>query len=80
METIQVLERGKLRGMTLHNGALCIESYQIDKDAHVVLALREAKFDPYVVWTASADGICNHGDYCQTLGEALAIARKRAGW
>ena len=80
METVQILERGKLRGKILHNGALCIESWQIDKSAHVVLALREATFDPYVVWTASADGICSTGTYCQTISEAVDEARRRAGW
>lgn len=80
METIQVLQRGKLRGRVLENGALCIESWQIDPSNHVVLALRDHSYDPYVVWTATADGICSRGDYCHTLDEALQIGRKRAGW
>ena len=80
METVLVKQRGKLRGMTLQNGALCIESWQIDQDAHVVLALRETQFDPYVVWTAFEDGSCTRGDYCDTISEAVEVARKRAGW
>jgi hypothetical protein len=80
MEAVTVMERGKLRGMTLYNGALCIESWQINQDTHVVLAMREATFDPYVVWTANNDGVCSTGDYCQTLNEAIEIAMKRSGW
>jgi hypothetical protein len=73
------LKRGALRGTQLQNGALCLESWQVAADYHVVLALREHSFDPYVVWDASLDGNCSRGDYCQTIQEAVAVAEKRAG-
>jgi hypothetical protein len=73
------MERGILRGTQLQNGALCIESWQVNQDEHVVLALREHSFDPYVVWYSDAAGNCCQGDYCQTIQEALSIANRRAG-
>jgi hypothetical protein len=73
------IKSGTLRGNTLQNGAKCIESWQINQDDYVVLALREHSFDPYVVWYSDAAGNCRQGDYCQTIGEALGIAERRAG-
>jgi len=74
-----VLTRGALRGHQLQNGALCIESWQINQDEHVVLALREHSYDPYVVWTSTVDGNCSRGDYCRTIQDAIACAERRAG-
>ena len=73
------MERGVLRGAKLGNGALCVESWQVNQDEHVVLAMRTGSYDPYVVWYSDANGDCRQGDYCSTIGEALAIAEKRAG-
>jgi len=73
------LKRGALRGTQLQNGALCIESWQINLDEHVVLAIREHSVDPYVVWTSTEDGNCSRGDYCRTIQEAVAAAERRAG-
>ena len=76
---MKLMTRGALRGQTLQNGAICIESWQTNQGDHVVLALREHSFDPYVVWYADAEGNCRQGDYCQTIQEALSIANRRAG-
>ncbi len=76
---MNTMTRGALRGTQLQNGALCIESWQVNLDEHVVLALREHPVDPYVVWTATEDGNCSRGDYCRTLQEAIAAAERRAG-
>jgi hypothetical protein len=76
---MNVMTRGALRGQQLQNGALCLESWQINLDEHVVLALRDHSFDPYVVWTSTEDGNCSRGDYCQTIQEAIACAERRAG-
>lgn len=76
---MKLLTRGALRGQELQNGALCIESWQINADEHVVLALRDHPVDPYVVWTSTEYGECSRGDYCRTLQEALAAAERRAG-
>jgi hypothetical protein len=80
MESIQILVRGKLRGKVLQNGAICVESYQINQDEHVVLAMREHPYDPYVVWYSDKEGNCRQGDYCHTLDEAMQRALKRSGW
>ncbi len=76
---MNTMTRGALRGQTLQNGALCIESWQVNLDEHVVLALREHSVDPYVVWTATEDGNCSRGDYCRTIQEAIKAAERRAG-
>ena len=76
---MKLMTRGALRGQTLQNGAICVESWQINKDEHEVLDLREHSFDPYVVWYSDAAGNCRQGDYCQTIQEALFIANRRAG-
>ena len=76
---MNTMTRGALRGKTLQNGALCIESWQVNLDEHVVLALREHPVDPYVVWTATEDGNCSRGDYCRTIQEAIKAAERRAG-
>jgi hypothetical protein len=76
---MNTMTRGALRGKTLQNGALCIESWQVNLDEHVVLALREHSVDPYVVWTATEDGNCSRGDYCRTIQEAIKAAERRAG-
>ena len=76
---MNTMTRGALRGQTLQNGALCIESWQVNLDEHVVLALREHPVDPYVVWTATEDGNCSRGDYCRTIQEAIKAAERRAG-
>jgi len=76
---MNVMTRGALRGHTLQNGAICLESWQVNLDEHVVLAMRDHSFDPYVVWTATLDGDCSRGDYCQTIQEAIACAERRAG-
>jgi hypothetical protein len=76
---MNTMTRGALRGKTLQNGALCIESWQVNQDEHVVLALREHSVDPYVVWTATEDGNCSRGDYCRTIQEAIKAAERRAG-
>lgn len=74
-----ILTRGALRGQILQNGALCVESWQINQDEHVVLALREHPVDPYVVWTSTEDGNCSRGDYCRTIQDAIKAAERRAG-
>jgi len=76
---MNTLTRGALRGQVLQNGALCLESWQVNLDEHVVLALRDHSFDPYVVWTSTADGNCSRGDYCRTIQEAISCAERRAG-
>ena len=76
---MEIMTRGALRGTQLQNGALCIESWQVNLDEHVVLALREHSVDPYVVWTSTEDGNCSRGDYCRTIQEAIAVANRRAG-
>jgi hypothetical protein len=76
---MNLMTRGALRGQILQNGALCLESWQINLDEHVVLALRDHSVDPYVVWTSSEDGNCSRGDYCRTIQEAVAAAERRAG-
>jgi hypothetical protein len=76
---MNTMTRGALRGKMLQNGALCVESWQVNQDEHIVLALREHSFDPYVVWTSTDDGNCSRGDYCQTLQEAIKRAERRAG-
>jgi hypothetical protein len=76
---MELMTRGALRGTQLQNGALCIESWQINQDEHIVLALREHSYDPYVVWTATSDGICSRGDYCRTIQDAISCAERRAG-
>jgi hypothetical protein len=76
---MNTMTRGALRGTQLQNGALCIESWQINQDEHIVLALREHSYDPYVVWTATSDGICSRGDYCRTIQDAISCAERRAG-
>jgi hypothetical protein len=76
---MELMTRGALRGTQLQNGALCIESWQINQDEHIVLALREHSYDPYVVWTATSDGICSRGDYCRTIQDAVRCAERRAG-
>jgi hypothetical protein len=76
---MNTMTRGALRGTQLQNGALCIESWQINQDEHIVLALREHSYDPYVVWTATSDGICSRGDYCRTIQDAVRCAERRAG-
>ena len=43
---MNVMTRGALRGQTLQNGALCLESWQVNLDEHVVLAMRDHSFDP----------------------------------
>lgn len=78
MET-QSLIRGVLRGTQLQNGALCVESWQVSQDTHIVLAIRDQSPHPYVVWEATADGDCSRGDYCQTVFEAIETAKRRAG-
>ena len=76
---MNTMTRGALRGKILQNGALCVESWQVNLDEHVVLALREHSVDPYVVWTATEDGNCSRGDYCRTIQEAIKAAERRAG-
>jgi hypothetical protein len=76
---MNTMTRGALRGKILQNGALCVESWQVNLDEHVVLALREHSYDPYVVWTATEDGICSRGDYCRTIQDAISCAERRAG-
>jgi hypothetical protein len=76
---VNTMTRGALRGKILQNGALCVESWQVNLDEHVVLALREHPVDPYVVWTATEDGNCSRGDYCRTIQEAIKAAERRAG-
>lgn len=76
---MNTMTRGTLRGTQLQNGALCIESWQVNLDEHIVLALREHSVDPYVVWTSTEDGNCSRGDYCRTIQEAIAAAERRAG-
>jgi hypothetical protein len=76
---VNTMTRGALRGKILQNGALCVESWQVNLDEHVVLALREHSVDPYVVWTATEDGNCSRGDYCRTIQEAIKAAERRAG-
>jgi hypothetical protein len=76
---MNLMTRGALRGQILQNGALCLESWQINLDEHVVLALRDHSVDPYVVWTSTLDGNCSRGDYCRTIQEAVAAAERRAG-
>lgn len=76
---MNTMTRGALRGKMLQNGALCVESWQVNQDEHIVLALRDHPFDPYVVWTATDEGNCSRGDYCQTLQEAIKRAERRAG-
>ena len=76
---MNTMTRGALRGQQLQNGALCIESWQINQDEHVVLALREHSVDPYVVWTSTEDGNCSRGDYCRTIQDAIKAAERRAG-
>jgi hypothetical protein len=76
---MNTMTRGALRGTQLQNGALCIESWQVNLDEHVVLALREHSVDPYVVWTSTEGGNCSRGDYCRTIQEAIAAAERRAG-
>ena len=76
---MNTMTRGALRGKILQNGALCVESWQVNLDEHVVLALREHPVDPYVVWTATEDGNCSRGDYCRTIQEAIKAAERRAG-
>jgi hypothetical protein len=76
---MKLVSRGTLRGQKLQNGALCIESWQINEDEHIVLAIRDYVVDPYVVWTATEDGNCFRGDYCNTLQQAIAAAERRAG-
>jgi hypothetical protein len=76
---MKLVSRGSLRGQKLNNGALCIESWQINADEHVVLAFREHPIDCFVVWTATEDGDCFRGDYCSTIQEAVAVAERRAG-
>jgi hypothetical protein len=73
------LKRGALRGTQLQNGALCLESWQVSVDHHIVLAMRDHSYDPYVVWDSTADGNCSRGDYCQTIQEAIQRAERRAG-
>jgi hypothetical protein len=76
---MRLVSRGTLRGQQLQNGALCIESWQINADEHVVLAFREHPIDCFVVWTATEDGYCSRGDYCSTIQEAISCAERRAG-
>ena len=76
---MELMTRCTLRGTQLQNGALCIESWQINQDEHVVLALREHYYDPYVVWTATKDGHCSRGEYCITIQDAISCANRRAG-
>lgn len=76
---MRLVTRGALRGLQLKNGALCIESWQINADEHVVLAFREHPIDCFVVWTATEDGECFRGDYCNTIQDAIAAAERRAG-
>lgn len=73
------LESGALRGSQLQNGALCVESWQLSVDHHIVLAMRENSYDPYVVWDSTDDGNCSRGDYCRTIQEAIKKAERRAG-
>lgn len=76
---MRLVTRGALRGLQLKNGALCVESWQVDQDTHIVLALRDHARDPFVVWDSTADGVCSRGDYCQTVFEALKAVERRAG-
>jgi hypothetical protein len=76
---MNLVSRGSLRGLQLQNGALCIESWQINADEHVVLAFREHPIDCFVVWYSNEDGMCWQGDYCSTIQEAVAVAERRAG-
>jgi hypothetical protein len=75
---MRLATRGALRGQVLQNGALCIESWQINADEHVVLALRDYAVDPYVVWTATEDGNCFRGDYCNSIHQAMEVVERRA--
>lgn len=79
MELVK-MERGALRGQTLQNGAICIESWQVNQDEHVVLAMRTGAYDPYVVWYSDKDGDCRVGDYCQTIQEAMEFAKGRGAY
>lgn len=76
---MKLVTRGALRGLQLQNGALAIESWQINADEHVVLAFREHPIDCFVVWYATEDGMCWQGDYCSTIQEAVRCAERRAG-
>ena len=76
---MNTMTRGALRGQTLQNGTLCIESWQVNQDEHIVLALRDHGVHCYIVWTATEDGECSRGDYCATIQEAIAAAERRAG-
>ncbi len=76
---MELMTRGALRGQTLQSGALCIESWQVNLDEHIVLAFRDHPVHPYVVWTATEDGDCSRGDYCGTIQEAMRAAERRAG-
>jgi hypothetical protein len=66
---MNLMTRGALRGHTLQNGALCLESWQINLDEHVVLALRDHSFDPYVVWTSTLQ--------TETAPAAITAARSK---
>jgi hypothetical protein len=76
---MRLVTRGALRGLQLQNGALAIESWQINADEHVVLAFREHPIDCFVVWTSDEFGNCFRGDYCSTIQEAISCAERRAG-
>lgn len=76
---MNLVSRGSLRGLQLQNGALAIESWQINADEHVVLAFREHPIDCFVVWYATEEGNCWQGDYCNTIQEAVRCAERRAG-
>lgn len=76
---MNTMTRGALRNKIMQNGALCIESWQVNQDEHIILALRDHGVHCYIVWTATEDGDCSRGDYCGTIQEAIAIAERRAG-
>lgn len=64
--------RESLRGSTLSNGALCLESRPSVFDGEfVVLAFRaNHPIDSYVVWNADSAGNCWRGVYFKDIKEA----------